>query len=865
MSDPGRGLKGVNGEASDTIAPDNVIPVDRFERERIARLEAGGDGSGLTITGVAEVDDTDANMESGPASPQQPSLSENQQAAPAEMQDGVEPAAVRTAVNVPQAGAHAQSDFTEAGQIGDHDPSHGAYPGRTELDRVGLARPATATGGDDEPYVSLARGRGAAIAEDPLDLAEISNAEFIEAADAPRSTPPASASEMVTDADDAVGADNPALAAPSGEAIADGSGTISEDVPSIPVSLADVAAAPGATDAGLTGDSATAVAASDRAPETVPTPPATGPAPSADVGSERADLDGANRAGVSDEGSQDIPFRVVQAPAVPLPNDGSRPAAGALPASELSAALTGPRPARPGQGGDDELLDAIQTALNGATEDKSDLLYDLEPVTVSKGPASTSDGVVARPPRGLDISLPARPTPPEPDEVGAAGSGRAGIDFDAPVEPVTAPVDTTQDALHRATSELHRALRAPTLASEHAVTTGDNGSGAASGERPPLILQPDSDDDGKRSSNALVGLAGGVLLAGIVGAAAYFLATGDSGTDAPGTTSARGIDSAGADGAIRAGTSDLSGYGVGTPPPRPPVQLTVGDVTGPATSPVRLNVQIKNFTPGSGNFLRVNNLPNDVRLSAGVRTEGGAWLIPTDKAAEISLSAKNQAYRDLKLSALIVKSDFTTRLTDPKSFTVSLIGVRSSAAPTMSAPKPATTGDATIPGIDVSGDLPGVSTTTGEFESPAPDKARVAKAPPAEDAAAGGAADAAPKAADKPKPKVKTAALTPPAPAGPATPTAMISHGRSLLKKGEIEPARSWFKKAFDAGSAEAALAMAHSFHPKRLAEDGLAESSGNLDAARTWYKKWITKSIEQGSLAQDLDFDRMIQRMVDY
>jgi TPR repeat protein len=66
----------------------------------------------------------------------------------------------------------------------------------------------------------------------------------------------------------------------------------------------------------------------------------------------------------------------------------------------------------------------------------------------------------------------------------------------------------------------------------------------------------------------------------------------------------------------------------------------------------------------------------------------------------------------------------------------------------------------------------------------------------------------------------------------------LIKRGRSLLSVGDISSAQLLFRRAAEAGSAEAAVALASTYDPHYLAEHHVVGVSGDEEKARVWYQR---------------------------
>jgi TPR repeat protein len=66
----------------------------------------------------------------------------------------------------------------------------------------------------------------------------------------------------------------------------------------------------------------------------------------------------------------------------------------------------------------------------------------------------------------------------------------------------------------------------------------------------------------------------------------------------------------------------------------------------------------------------------------------------------------------------------------------------------------------------------------------------------------------------------------------------LIKRGQQYLQTGDIASARLMFRRAADEGSAPAALALGATFDPLILREIGVLGLGPNVAQARSWYQK---------------------------
>ncbi len=70
--------------------------------------------------------------------------------------------------------------------------------------------------------------------------------------------------------------------------------------------------------------------------------------------------------------------------------------------------------------------------------------------------------------------------------------------------------------------------------------------------------------------------------------------------------------------------------------------------------------------------------------------------------------------------------------------------------------------------------------------------------------------------------------------------TMLLTRGKDFLASGDLSSAQLLFRRAAEAGSAEAALNLASTYDPRYLAEHNVVGVMGDEEKARTWYQRAI-------------------------
>jgi TPR repeat protein len=122
-------------------------------------------------------------------------------------------------------------------------------------------------------------------------------------------------------------------------------------------------------------------------------------------------------------------------------------------------------------------------------------------------------------------------------------------------------------------------------------------------------------------------------------------------------------------------------------------------------------------------------------------------------------------------------------------------------------------------------------------------------------------ANTAPAAPDVPK-HVATLTIQPPlAEPAPVAPqlsagelATLMARGRRFMESGDFSSARPVYRRAAEAGYAEAALALGETYDPRALAQRGAVGMGGDIAQARLWYEK----ARELGSLEAPTRLERL-------
>jgi len=109
----------------------------------------------------------------------------------------------------------------------------------------------------------------------------------------------------------------------------------------------------------------------------------------------------------------------------------------------------------------------------------------------------------------------------------------------------------------------------------------------------------------------------------------------------------------------------------------------------------------------------------------------------------------------------------------------------------------------------------------------------------------------------------QVAALTPDVPAAAVAPVpqltagelaTLMARGRRFIESGDFSSARPVYRRAAEAGYAEAAIALGETYDPQTLLERGAVGMSSNVEQARHWYER----ARDMGSLEAPTRLERL-------
>ncbi len=299
----------------------------------------------------------------------------------------------------------------------------------------------------------------------------------------------------------------------------------------------------------------------------------------------------------------------------------------------------------------------------------------------------------------------------------------------------------------------------------------------------------------------------------------------------------------------RPGTARPSALGAATVPvPGSAPRLQVPSVIiGAPASETSLGISL--VTDGalpSNSYVRIRGLNPQMALTAGHVIAPGAWAVPVAALTDLRLIIPAGAAGKSDVGIALVAIDGGVIAEARSAVVVAGAALGSLVAPQTGSPtagppsRAAGAGEATRP--PVAAPLPPQSTE----RTAGPAAPAVAALPPV-----------APPATSRPPAARRDAPSSLPAisPAARSRAEGHLNRGRSLLQSGDIASARLFFRRAADAGLAEAALAMGDTFDPVELDRLRAVGVQPDPAEARLWYEK--ARTLGAGTPA-----DRRLERL---
>ena len=231
------------------------------------------------------------------------------------------------------------------------------------------------------------------------------------------------------------------------------------------------------------------------------------------------------------------------------------------------------------------------------------------------------------------------------------------------------------------------------------------------------------------------------------------------------------------------------------PAPHRVSALVVRNVSGFVNQPMQLGVSVDSPEPGA--TVTIKGMPANARLTAGVPTGHGEWMVPAEEVSTTKIVPPSDFVGDMNVSAELHGADGPALVT-------SYIQLTWKPMPANEPP-------------------PAVTASTAPTQRPA----QPAPPPPA-------AVEAKP-----PQPAASAAAPTETAPRLTANESAaLVRRAQEILATGDVREARLLLIRAAEAHDPRAALMLAKTFDPTVANQLASSAPGHDLAQARGWYQK---------------------------
>jgi hypothetical protein len=299
-------------------------------------------------------------------------------------------------------------------------------------------------------------------------------------------------------------------------------------------------------------------------------------------------------------------------------------------------------------------------------------------------------------------------------------------------------------------------------------------------------------------------------------------------------------------------------------------EILASDAVAVPGQPAPLAISIRSAQSFEKILVSVAGVPEGGRLSAGVDTGGGNWLIAPRRLSGLTINLPASAPAVVSLEAQLLDSNTRTPLSARATFTVRVMEPGGSVASadlsqTVSPPAPAPAYPARQPQQSAS-NYPFTTQILSQPSAPAPAPAanvqRAAPAPaPAPDLGFRYQTEAPPPPPQRQAALAPQTVIAPPPPAFTSSPARraaprpevedLIREGNKRMREGDIIEARQFYQRAVAFGDAEAALAMGRSYDPIYFAR--IEKKNSDPDAAKAfdWYKRAMDAGASQTAMVR--------------
>ncbi len=249
-----------------------------------------------------------------------------------------------------------------------------------------------------------------------------------------------------------------------------------------------------------------------------------------------------------------------------------------------------------------------------------------------------------------------------------------------------------------------------------------------------------------------------------------------------------------------------------------PKLIVAREVLLPPKTVIPFPIHIENRTALPANcFIRISKLPPNAKLTAGHRVSDDTWAVPIDRLTKLRIAYPKDVPPQAVIRVQLVSLD-RGLLADE---TVRLIaGLRPLAPPRLATRTLKRASDARRDAADVMAATSGLTVGNEKAANAANRTGRLA---------------ALPSTSSRPN----TSTTTDPGNRNAAT-QRMLARGNQFLLQGNVNAARLFYRRAADAGSAAAAMALAATYDPNELQTLGIVGMTGDVGEAKRWYERAI-------------------------
>ena len=299
---------------------------------------------------------------------------------------------------------------------------------------------------------------------------------------------------------------------------------------------------------------------------------------------------------------------------------------------------------------------------------------------------------------------------------------------------------------------------------------------------------------------------------------------------------------------------------------RAPVEMSseilAGDAVAVPGQPTPLAISIRSAQPFEKMLVSIAGLPEGGRLSAGVDTGGGNWLIAPRRLNGLTINMPAGAPGVVSLEAQLLDSNTRTPLSAKGTFSVRVMQSGSTASAAFS--QPVSPPAPAYPARQPQQSAANYPFTTQILSQPTAPVAAASVQPPAPAPAAEPSYRsqlAAPPAPQRQAALAPQTVIAPPPTAFTSNATRrsaprpevedLIREGNKRMREGDIVEARQFYQRAVGFGDAEAALAMGRSYDPIYFAR--IEKKNADPDAAKAfdWYKRAMDAGASQTAMVR--------------